>query len=97
MSRHQFTSPIFLTFHDELEQISSIGDAIDFLRRWPLARRGPIYRTAFNACQAVKTGQLSIDDAKRAFLGFAKIAKLVDDDDKMVGIGVFRKITIVQP
>jgi len=85
-SRHQFEVPVFVVFHDEQERISSVADALDFLRRWPLDRRGPIYRTALNACAAVKAGRLPVDDGRRAFIGFARTTNIFDKDAPAIGM-----------
>ncbi|MGN6582590.1 MAG: DUF982 domain-containing protein [Rhizobiaceae bacterium] len=94
-SRHQFDVPVFVVFHDEQERISSVADAMDFLHRWPLDRRGPIYRTAVNACAAVKAGRLRVDDGRRAFIGFARATNIFDRD--MPGIEIRSRTVVSYP
>lgn len=34
-----------------VEEIECLADAFEFLQEWPNNRRGPIFDTAFRACQ----------------------------------------------
>ncbi len=58
------------------EDIETIADAMDFLQRWPVDRRGPVYRTALKACGAASAAQMTDQDALTAFAAFARLTKI---------------------
>nr|WP_245446131.1 DUF982 domain-containing protein [Mesorhizobium kowhaii] len=62
------------------EEIDSVAEAMVFLRKWPTGRRGPVYQCALNCCSAALSGQMSAEEARKAFTGFARITRLLDDD-----------------
>ncbi|MER9331256.1 DUF982 domain-containing protein [Mesorhizobium sp. M0488] len=63
-----------------VEEIDSVAEAMVFLRKWPTGRRGPVYQCALNCCSAALAGQMSAEEARKAFTGFARITRLLDDD-----------------
>lgn len=63
-----------------IEEIDSVAEAMMFLRKWPTGRRGPVYQCALNCCAAALSGQMSAEEARKAFTGFARITRLLDDD-----------------
>ena len=61
-------------------EVASVEDAMLFLYEWPVSRRGGDYRTAMNCCSAAIAEQVSIEEARLAFVGFARISgSLVTD------------------
>ncbi|CCV06987.1 conserved hypothetical protein [Mesorhizobium metallidurans STM 2683] len=85
MNRLQFLSPVRIT-HGQgqpVEEIDSVSEAMVFLRKWPTGRRGPVYQCALNCCAAALAGQMSAEEARKAFTGFARITRLLDDDVAM--------------
>jgi hypothetical protein len=71
-----------VSFDGEVEEIGDVNAAADFLQRWPVDRRGHVYRSALNACSAAITAQISAADALKAFTGFARVTGiLVANDD----------------
>jgi hypothetical protein len=54
--------------------IATLAEMQNFLREWPQARRGKIYDNALRACHAARSGQLTKDQARRAFIAFAETA-----------------------
>jgi len=78
--------PITVSFDGETWVIDSVNDAADFLQRWPVDRRGHVYRSALNACSAAITAQISTVDALKAFTGFARVTGILvaNDDPAMV-------------
>ncbi|WP_095081374.1 DUF982 domain-containing protein [Mesorhizobium sophorae] len=62
------------------EEIDNVAEAMVFLRKWPTGRRGPVYQCALNCCSAALSGQMSPEEARKAFTGFARITRLLDDD-----------------
>lgn len=81
MDRLQFFSPVKLSRGSgyPVEEIETVGDAIVFLREWPVGRRGPVYRCALNCCAAAMAAQMSAEEARKSFAGFARITGLLVD------------------
>ncbi len=63
-----------------VEEVDSVAEAMVFLRKWPTGRRGPVFQCALNCCSAALSGQMSAEEARKAFTGFARITRLLDDD-----------------
>jgi hypothetical protein len=57
--------------------IDCVEAALQFLRTWPAARRGPVYQAAFNACTAAKEGYLTAEEARSSLSGFARITGIL--------------------
>ena len=64
-----------------VEEIDNVAEAIAFLRAWPAGRRGPVYRCALNACAAAMAAQMSAEEARKSFAGFARITGLLVEGD----------------
>jgi hypothetical protein len=60
-----------------IEEIDSVQEAMVFLREWPVGRRGPVYRCALNCCSAAMAAQMTAEEARKSFLGFARITGLL--------------------
>ena len=73
--------PIRVSFDGQVEDIDNVNDAADFLQRWPVDRRGHVYRSALNACSAAMTAQISAADALKAFTGFARVTGILVPND----------------
>ncbi|MER8375545.1 DUF982 domain-containing protein [Mesorhizobium sp. M1338] len=69
--------PLKVRMDGEIEEIDSVSEAADFLQRWPLERRGHVYRSALNACGAAIAAQISEADAMKVFTGFARVANIL--------------------
>lgn len=69
--------PIKVRLDGQVEAIDSVSDAADFLQRWPVERRGHVYRSALNACSAAITAQISESDAMKVFTGFARVTGIL--------------------
>ncbi|QIA23489.1 DUF982 domain-containing protein [Mesorhizobium sp. AA22] len=82
MNRLQFFTPVRISRGQgkPVEEIDSVSEAMTFLRHWPKGRRGPVYQCALNCCAAALAGQMSAEEARKAFTGFARITRLLDDD-----------------
>lgn len=85
MDRLHFFSPVRITRGQghPLEEVDSVAEAMVFLRKWPTGRRGPVYQCALNCCSAALSGQMSSEEARKAFTGFARITRLLDDESAM--------------
>jgi hypothetical protein len=69
--------PLKVSLNGHIEEIDSVSDAADFLQRWPVERRGHVYRSALNACSAAIAAQISQSDAMKVFTGFARVAGIL--------------------
>ena len=69
--------PLKVRLNGHVEEIDSISDAADFLQRWPIERRGHVYRSALNACSAAIAAQISAADAMKVFIGFARVSGIL--------------------
>lgn len=83
MDRLQFLSTVRVTRGkgEEVEEIDNVMDAMAFLREWPVGRRGPVYRCALNCCAAAVAAQMTAEEARKSFVGFARITRLLVDND----------------
>jgi hypothetical protein len=82
MDRLHFFTPVRIARGQgyPLEEVDSVSEAMVFLRKWPTGRRGPVYQCALNCCSAAMSGKMSAEEARKAFIGFARITRLLDDD-----------------
>lgn len=82
MDRLHFFTPVRLApgLGYPVQEVDSVAEAMVFLRKWPTGRRGPVYRCALNCCSAALSGNMSAEEARKAFTGFARITRLLDDD-----------------
>ncbi|TPI33056.1 DUF982 domain-containing protein [Mesorhizobium sp. B3-2-1] len=69
--------PLKVSLDGHVEEIENVSDAADFLQRWPIERRGHVYRSALNACSAAIAAQISQADAIKVFTGFARVAGIL--------------------
>ncbi|MDI6025877.1 DUF982 domain-containing protein [Corticibacterium sp. UT-5YL-CI-8] len=83
MERFDFASPVFVTIDHEAEEITSVTQAIEFLRRWPQGRRGPVYRCAVNCCQGAMDGSIDVEAARKGFVSFARISGVLNREMAM--------------
>ncbi|WP_353682925.1 DUF982 domain-containing protein [Mesorhizobium sp.] len=80
MNDRTFDRPVFVKRGEFMvEEVECLADAFEFLQEWPKNRRGPIFHTAFRACQRAYDGQVPISVAREAFAGFARSAKILED------------------
>src|SRR4029079_2536646 len=50
-----------------IEEVDSGAEAMVFLQKWPVGRRGPVYQCAVNCCSAALSGRMSAEEARKAF------------------------------
>ena len=70
--------PLKVRMDGQIEEIDCVSAAAAFLQRWPLERRGHVYRSALNACSAAIAAQISESDAMKVFTGFARVADILE-------------------
>ena len=92
MDRLQFFSPVRITLGrgQPIQDIENVAEALAFLREWPVGRRGPVYRCALNCCGAAMAAQMSSEEARKSFSGFARITGLLVDGGPMALVAVTR-------
>ena len=76
-----FLAPVQVKTNDVIHDINSVREALVFLNQWPKARRGPVYSCAVRSCNAAIAGQMTTDQARQAFVGFARIAGVLAKSD----------------
>jgi hypothetical protein len=69
--------PLKVRMEGQVEEIDTVSEAADFLQRWPLERRGHVYRGALNACSAAIAARISASDAMKVFTGFARVTGIL--------------------
>jgi len=70
----RFGRPVVVSVDfDGRVSIRSLMDVHRFLTDWPPSRRTSVYATAQRACQAAREGHLTADQARRAFIEFARV------------------------
>jgi hypothetical protein len=80
MNNRDFDRPVFVNNGQLMvEEIVCLADAFAFLEQWPKDLRGPVYNTAFRACQRAHDGHIPISVAREAFAGFANWAGILEE------------------
>jgi len=88
MTRAKFASPIYVDDGAHvIREIHCLDEALDFLDDWPKSRRGPIYKTAVNACNAAQQGKMSIVSACGAFKSFARATSILRETQPTIAWG----------
>ena len=64
-----FPVPVHGVIHD----INIVREALLLLNQWPKPQRGPVYSCAVRSCNAASAGQMTTDQARKAFVGFARL------------------------
>lgn len=80
-----FDRPVFVQHENQICEIGSIADAIEFLTCWPENRRGPIYSATIRACHAAHDGRLPVDGARNAFSAFARSVRIREPSPLAIG------------
>ncbi|MGN6583770.1 MAG: DUF982 domain-containing protein [Rhizobiaceae bacterium] len=65
---------------EHILEIYSAEDALYFLQKWPGKQSGPIYQGAFDACFGALSGLNHPEEARRAFIRFAKVENIISPD-----------------
>ena len=75
MQKMTFMEPVCLASERDPagSDIEDLEQALQFLRDWPVNRRGPVYDAAYNACSAARDGYLGVEEARKSLSGFARI------------------------
>ncbi|MFC3207957.1 MAG: DUF982 domain-containing protein [Mesorhizobium sp.] len=82
MHKLHFAVPVRITgsFGHPIEEIYSVGQALDFLQEWPIGRQGPLYQAAFDACFGASVDVVSTEEAQRAFSAFCRVSGILARD-----------------
>jgi len=86
MRKMPFFSPVCVSSADERpgNDIEDVEQALQFLRSWPMDRRGPVYQAAYNACTAAREGYLTVEEARKSLSGFARITGILRVEETRV-------------
>ena len=94
MTSLAFRAPVQVKTSDVIHDINSVREALVFLNQWPRARRGPVYSCAVRSCNAAIAGQMTTDQARQAFVGFARIAGVLAKSDFSPMAGADQKLSV---
>ncbi|GLQ76494.1 hypothetical protein GCM10007881_00090 [Mesorhizobium huakuii] len=72
-----FLVPVQIKTNDVIHHINSVREALVFLNQWPKSKRGPVYSCAVRGCNAAIAGHMTTDQARQAFVGFARISGIL--------------------
>ena len=72
--RLPFSSPVCVQISDTKREVKSVRGASEVLIDWPHSRRGPVYQTTMEALQLAIAGRATAEEARDAFVAFAKHA-----------------------
>ena len=76
MSEKRFPSPVRVHSSTSSLIVSTVWDAVEYLKRWP-GKRGRDYRIALQRCQDALDGLCSPRAAQASFVAAAKTAGLL--------------------
>ncbi|MET3594484.1 hypothetical protein ABID26_003892 [Mesorhizobium shonense] len=80
MNDRIFDSPVYVKNGNSLiQEVACLEDALEFLYEWPKHKRGPGYDTALRACQRAFDSGYPLTAAQKAFSGFAKSARILEE------------------
>lgn len=72
--------------------LCTIDDILDFLDEWPPARRGPIRESVRRLCLAVHANEVTVEEAREAFVAFARLMNVLEPTfDAVPGYDVERR------
>jgi len=84
VTNRTFANPIFVRTGEHLvQEIASLDDAFDFLDEWPRELQGTAYDVAYNTCSRAYCGEVAIDVAHQAIVGFAKSAMILEEFEEL--------------
>ena len=81
MTSLAFLAPVQVKTSDARHDIGSVREALVYLNQWPKARRGPVYNCAVRSCNAAIAGQMTTEQARQAFVSFARITGVLAKSD----------------
>lgn len=81
MDATQFLLPVRLVLRpgEPVTEIYSVEDAFAFLLNWP-TQKGPVFQRAMDACLAAAVDTVSSEEARKAFVRFARVSGLLARD-----------------
>ncbi|ODT30840.1 MAG: hypothetical protein ABS35_06065 [Kaistia sp. SCN 65-12] len=87
MHKLHFAIPVRIvrSFGQPVEEIYSVGQALDFLQEWPAGRQGPLYQAAFDALFGASVDVVPTEEACRAFSAFCRVSGIMARDMLLPG------------
>ncbi|WP_044548229.1 DUF982 domain-containing protein [Mesorhizobium japonicum] len=89
-----FPAPVQVKTSGVRHDINSVREALVFLNQWPKGRRGPVYSCAVRSCNAAIAGQMTTEQARQAFVSFARIAGVLARSDFSPLAGADQKLSV---
>lgn len=82
MHRLQFVVPVRIVIEAgaPIVEIHDVAAALAFLQNWPVGGQGPVFETAMKCCRGAMNHQMSAEDARTSFAGFARITGILARD-----------------
>lgn len=82
MHKLQFVVPVRIVVEagEPVVEIYDVAAALTFLQNWPVGRQGPVFQTAMNGCFDAMNDLMSAEDARKSFVGFARISGILARD-----------------
>ncbi len=98
MPKKAFLEPVCVKVELEPDgmDIHDLEHALHFLRQWPETRRGPVYQSAYNACAAAHDGYLTVEEARKSLVGFARITGILHKTTRITTAAPVRERRIGQ-
>jgi hypothetical protein len=72
---------------DKIHEIGNVREALRFLNEWPQDRRGPAFGCALKSAAAATAGQLSVEQARQAFVSFAGVTRILASAGAAMAVG----------
>jgi hypothetical protein len=82
VDKRQFILPVRIVteWRAPVTEIYSVEEALAFLDNFPKGRESPVYQRAVKSCFAASAGEDSADNARKAFVAFARMAGILAKD-----------------
>ncbi|WP_080511750.1 DUF982 domain-containing protein [Mesorhizobium japonicum] len=94
MARLAFLPPVPVRTSEVICDINSVREALVFLNQWPRARRDLVYAGAVRSCNCAIAGQMPPEEARQAFVSFARMAGVLAQSDRSASAGADGKKSV---
>jgi len=94
MTNLAFLAPVQVKTNEAIHDINTVREALMFLDHWPKPRRGPVFNCAVRSCNAAIAGQMTTEQARQAFVSFARIARVLVKSDFSPLVAADQKLSV---
>lgn len=84
-----FLVPVRIEWDGAEREIATVRDVLQFLRQWPVRRRGSAFSCAERSCHEAIAGQVPVETTRQAFESFARMSRILVAND-MGEMGLLR-------